>query len=163
MFARQLTCRLARFCEVSAAVIFIIVCLLNFGQVFSRYILGSSFGWAEEIMRYSMPWIMMLGGTAAIYRGEHMAVDAVPDMFSGRLQHIVRSLLYGVAMIFCMLLVLYGWPAALANTRQSAAASGLPMVVPYMALPIGGALMIVQITLCWITGFDQHTSEKEPI
>lgn len=161
MFVRQLSYRLARLCEVSAAVIFIAVCLLNFGQVFNRYILGSSFGWAEEVMRYCMPWIMMLGGTAAIYRGEHMAIDAVPDMFPKRLRHMARSLLYGVAMIFCVLLVWYGWPAALSNARQNAAASGIPMIVPYMALPVGGALMIVQIALCWVAGFGEHNSEEE--
>lgn len=158
----SLTRRLAQACEALAAAIFTAVCVLNFTQVLGRYMLGSSLTWAEEIMRYSMLWVMMLGGTAAIYRGDHMAVDTLVDILPPRRAHLLRSLLYGIAAIFCVMLVRYGWPAALSNARQSAAASGLPMVVPYMALPVGGALMLVQIALCWATGFAPTRHDEEP-
>lgn len=161
MYIKSLTRRLAVLCEVSAAAVFAVVCILNFSQVFGRYMLGSSFNWAEEIMRYSMLWVMMLGGTAAIYRGDHMAVDTLLDTLPPRFTHLIRSFLFGIAAIFCALLVWYGWPAALANARQSAAASGVPMIVPYMAIPIGGALMIVQIILCWASGFDSTHYDEE--
>lgn len=161
MTLQSLTRRLAVSCEVVAAAIFAVVCLLNFSQVFGRYMLGSSLTWAEEIMRYSMLWVMMLGGTAAIYRGDHMAIETVVDVLPERRRHVVRSALFGVAAIFCAMLVWFGWPAALANSRQSAAASGLPMIVPYMALPIGGVLMLVQIALCWATGFEKTRIEEE--
>ncbi|EPX85246.1 TRAP transporter small permease [Salipiger mucosus] len=161
MTLKSLTRRLAEVCERSAAVIFAAVCILNFSQVFGRYMLGSSLTWAEEIMRYSMLWVMMLGGTAAIYRGDRMAVDTILDMLSERYRHLVRSALFGVAGLFCALLVWFGWPAALANARQSAAASGLPMVVPYLALPIGGTLMIIEIALCWASGFEDTRFDEE--
>lgn len=149
------TRRLARLCETLAAAILAAVCVLNFTQVSGRYLFGSSISWAEEIMRYSMLWVMMLGGTAAIYRGDHMAVDTLVDLVGAGWRHLLRSLLFGIAGIFCVLLVWFGWPAALNNARQSAAASGLPMILPYMALPVGGMLMLVQIALCWLTGFEE--------
>ena len=61
------------------------------------------------------------------------------------------------------LIVWYGWPAAMANVRQSAAASGISMVYPYMALPIGGVLMILQIVLCFFAGFGQTAYEEEAL
>ncbi|HBM58631.1 TRAP transporter small permease [Salipiger marinus] len=161
MSLHSLTRRLAAVCETAAAAIFAAVCLLNFIQVVGRYAAGSSLNWAEEVMRYSMLWVMMLGGTAAIQRGDHMAVDTLLDALSPRGAHLLRSLLFGIAGIFAALLVWYGWPAALNNARQSAAASGLPMIVPYMALPVGGALMLVQIVLCWLTGFGETRHEEE--
>lgn len=161
MLIKRVTRGLALTCEISAALIFFVVCLLNFTQVSGRYLMGSSLNWAEEIMRYSMLWVMMLGGTAAIYRGDHMAMDALTEAAPARWRHLMRSSLFGVAGLFCALLVIHGWPAALSNANQSAAASGLPMIIPYMAIPVGGALMIVQIILCWLSGFEATHYDEE--
>ena len=161
MTLSNLSRRLAQVCEIAAALIFLFVCVLNFTQVIGRYATGTSLTWAEEIMRYTMMWVMMLGGSAAIYRAEHMAVDGVVDMVPERLRHLVRSILYGVAGIFCVLLLVYGWPAALANQTQRAAASGIPMLLPYLAIPVGAAIMLAQIVLCWITGFREAPVEEE--
>lgn len=161
MFLRKLARSLASACELSAAATFAVVCLLNFAQVFGRYMMGSSLSWAEELMRYSMVWVMMLGGTAAIYRGDHMAVDSLAGLPAGRNRHLIRSVLFGIAGAFCVLLVWYGWPAALANAQQSAAASGISMILPYLAIPIGATLMLVQIVLCWIVGFRPTEYEEE--
>ncbi|TNC60050.1 TRAP transporter small permease [Rubellimicrobium roseum] len=161
MLLPKLARRLALSCELSAAAIFTVVCLLNFTQVIGRYAIGSSLTWAEEIMRYSMIWVMMLGGTAAIYRGDHMAVDSVVEALPSRRRHILRSVLFGIGGTFCVMLAWYGWPAAINNAQQSAAASGLPMILPYLALPIGAVLMLAQIVLCWIVGFHSTVVEEE--
>ncbi len=91
-----------------------------------------------------------------------MAVDTLLDLVGERWRHLLRSILFGIAGLFCLLLVWYGWPAAIHNIRQSAAASGISMVIPYMALPIGGVLMLVQIILCWISGFEEGDPGEEP-
>ena len=114
MRLKTLSKGLALVCQWSAAAIFIFVCGLNFSQVFGRYVLGSSIPWGEEIMRYSMIWVMMLGG-----------------------------------------------PATIANTRQTAAASGISMFWVYLAIPAGALLMLIQIVLCAISGFASANAEPE--
>ena len=37
----------------------------------------------------------------------------------------------------------------------------MPMIIPYMAIPIGGVLMIVQIVLCWLAGFEATQYDEE--
>lgn len=161
MLLRRISYLLARNCELTAGAIFAIVCVINVAQVFGRYMLGSSLSWAEEIMRYSMVWVMMLGSTTAIYHGDHMVLDTVVGSVPVKWRHLLRSILFGIAAVFCFLLVWYGWPAAINNIHQKAAASGISMVYPYMALPIGGVLMIIQIILCWIVGFRDPAVEEE--
>ena len=153
--------RLAVSCEVAAAVILAVVSAINLAQVLGRYFFASSFPWAEEVMRYVMMWLMMLGGTACIYRCEHMAIDAVRNWLPERQRAWYRNLLFGIAGVFCLLLVWYGWPAALANASQFAAASRLPMIVPYLAIPVGGVLMLVQIVLCWRGGYQPVGLEEQ--
>lgn len=159
MTMKTLSRSLAGVCEVLAAAILLVVCLINFTQVGGRYLMGSSLSWGEETMRYIMMWLMMLGGVTAVYRAEHMAIEGLQDLVSPALRHMVRSALYAVGGIFFVLLAYYGWSAALRNLSQHAAASGMPMVVPYMAIPVGSVLILIQIALCWISGFESDVDE----
>ncbi|HCO54981.1 TRAP transporter small permease [Pelagibacterium nitratireducens] len=161
MRLKTLSKGLALVCQWSAAAIFIFVCGLNFSQVFGRYILGSSIPWGEEIMRYSMIWVMMLGGTASIYYAEHMAVESLGELLAPHRRHLVLTTTYLVGGLFCVLLVYYGWPATMANTRQTAAASGISMFWVYLAIPAGALLMLIQIVLCAISGFASANAEPE--
>nr|CAD6436266.1 TRAP transporter small permease [Rhizobium sp. Q54] len=144
---------LARGCELIAAAILLVVCLINFTQVGGRYLLGTSLSWGEETMRYIMMWLMMLGSVAAVYRLEHMAVEGLQDIVSLKYRHALRGALYAVGGLLFVLLAYYGWSAAMRNAAQNAAASGMPMIIPYMAIPVGSVLILVQIVLCWISGF----------
>lgn len=153
MTIRDLSRTLARSCELLAAAILLVVCFINFAQVGGRYIFGTSLSWGEETMRYIMMWLMMLGSVAAVYRLDHMAVVGAQDLVSLRYRHQVRSALYAVGGILFVLLACYGWAAATRNLTQNAAASGMPMIIPYMAIPVGSVLILIQIALCWISGF----------
>ena len=154
---------LTRVCEVIAASLLAAVALINLAQVLGRYLLAESLPWGEEIMRYTMIWVMMLGGVACFRRVEHMSVDALHDRLPQRLRPVARGVLYGVSGVFCALLVLYGWPAAIANYDQFAAASGVRMIWIDLAIPIGAMLMIVQIVLCWVAGYAPADDAEEGV
>ena len=161
MTTRTLSRSLARICELAAAAILLVVCLINFTQVGGRYLMGTSLSWGEETMRYIMMWLMMLGSVTAVYRAEHMAVEGFQDLVAPKHRHIARSALYGVGGIFCVLQAYYGWEAAVRNMSQHAAASGMPMVIPYMSIPVGSLLILVQIVLCWLSGFEIDFEDPE--
>ena len=42
---------------------------------------------------------------------------------------------------FALALAWFGWPLALRNARQLSPSAQIPMVWPYIAVPVGGALM----------------------
>jgi TRAP-type C4-dicarboxylate transport system permease small subunit len=154
---------LARTTETLATVLLIVVTALNLTQVTGRYIFSTGFGWTEEAMRYLMIWLMMLGSVACIFRVEHMAVETVEGLVGPRYASLAKSALYTIAAVFCLFVLVYGWPLALRNAAQVAPASGIPMILPYLALPVGAFLMLVQIALSWVAGFepDKLTDETE--
>lgn len=154
--ARRAALLLARTTETLATLLLITVTVLNLTQVTGRYAFSIGFSWTEELMRYLMIWLMMLGSVAAIYRVEHMAVETLESMVSPRHALLVRSALYSVGGIFCVVLLVYGWPLALRNAGQVAPASGIPMIYPYMALPVGAFLILLQIALSWFGAFDEN-------
>lgn len=152
---------LARGTEIAAAILLIAVTLLNLTQVSGRYFFNAGFSWTEEAMRYSMIWLMMMGSVACIFRLEHMGIEALEAMVAPRYARFVKSGLYSIAAVFCIIVVIYGWPLALRNAKQLAPASQIPMIVPYLALPVGAALMIVEIALTWFAGFEPDPDDEE--
>ena len=160
--ARRVARLLARITETLACLLLIVVTALNLTQVGGRYLFNTGFTWTEEAMRYGMIWLMMLGSVACIYRAEHMGIDALENM-AGRYGPLVKSALYTVAAIFCIFLLIYSWPLALRNANQLAPASQIPMIYPYLALPVGSALMLVQIALSWVAGFEPDHDDDEGV
>lgn len=163
---RNIAERLARFLtrttETAATLILIVVTMLNLTQVIGRYAFSIGFGWTEEAMRYLMVWLMMLGSVACIYRAEHMALATLEGIVAPEKARYARSTLYTVSAVFCLFVLIYGWPLALRNAGQVAPASGVPMIYPYLALPVGAFLMLVQIALSWISGFDPNADNFDP-
>jgi TRAP-type C4-dicarboxylate transport system permease small subunit len=145
---------LARSTEIIAALLLIAVTALNLTQVGGRYLFSTGFSWTEEVMRYSMIWLMMMGSVACIFRVEHMGIEVLETLVRPERVPLVKSALYSVAAIFCVVILIYGWPLAMRNASQVAPASGISMIVPYLALPVGAALMLVQIALSWLSGFE---------
>lgn len=160
--ARRAARLLARSTEIVAAVLLIVVTGLNLTQVGGRYLFNTGFSWTEEYMRYLMIWLMMLGSVACIFRAEHMGIEAIENRVPPRFAPKVKSALYTVAAIFCVFILIYGWPLALRNAAQRAPASQIPMIYPYLALPVGAALMLVQIALSWIAGFEPDDDPEDP-
>ncbi|MFN3614797.1 MAG: TRAP transporter large permease subunit [Rubrimonas sp.] len=128
---------LARTTETAAALLLILVTLLNLTQVGGRYFFATGFSWTEELMRYAMIWLMMLGSVACVFRAEHMGIQTLEALAPPRHARHVRSATYSVAAVFCAIVLLYGYPLALRNAAQSAPASGIPMILPYLALARG--------------------------
>lgn len=159
--AKRAAFLLARATEIVATLLLITVTALNLTQVVGRYAFSIGFSWTEELMRYLMIWLMMLGSVAAIYRIEHMGVETLEAMVSPRHAGLVRSALYSLGAIFCLVVLIYGWPLALRNAAQVAPASGIPMIYPYMALPVGAALLLTQIALSWFGAWDENRKTPE--
>lgn len=150
---------LARSTEIAATLLLIAVTILNLTQVTGRYVFNTGFSWTEEAMRYMMIWLMMLGAVACIFRAEHMAVQTIENLVRPSHAPLVKSALYSVAGVFCLFVLVYGWPLALRNAAQVAPASGISMIYPYLALPVGAFLMLVEIALSWFSGFEPDATE----
>ena len=151
VFASRL---LTRSMEIIATCLLIAVTVLNLTQVCGRYFFNTGFSWTEEAMRYGMIWLMMTGSVACIFRAEHMGIEMLEQFVTRDKARFVKSALYSVAAIFCCVVIYYGWPLALRNAAQVAPASRIPMIFPYMALPVGASLMLLQIILTWVSGFE---------
>lgn len=130
------------------AICFIIMSLAAFAQVVNRNLIGASISWFDELARYCMVYMTLLATEAGLRDGSQISITALIDKCSPglkrTLQLIVKLIVIGFAiMIFISSLTIVQTQI---SSGQVSAGLGIPMVIPYLALPIAfGAITIVQI------------------
>ena len=124
-------------------------------QVFFRFVIYVPFPWSEELARYLMIWMGMLGSFLAMRRGRHIGVTVIVERLPLHLQGIITFFIRIVLIAFLCIIAKEGLSLALFNAAQNSPAMEVPMVFPYLAIPVGAALMIVQLITdilveCWL-------------
>ena len=139
--------RLTKAIEAISAGLLVAVIVMNLAQIFFRYVLVEPLSWSEEAMRYSTTWMVMLAGSAALFRDEHMAINLLGENGPHGLRRALRLIVLGSVAGFCALLMWEGFPAALNNYRQVSPAVRIPMALPYLAIPVGATLMFLKAAI----------------
>lgn len=130
-------------------------------QVFGRYVLGHSPSWSEELSRYLMVWLTMLGAAAAIRGGGHIAVTTLIDALSPRGRGIAMALRDVALVCTCGVLAWWGVGFAAQNAAQESAAMDIPMSIPYAALPAGATLIALLVLLARLAGTPAAANGEE--
>jgi len=125
-----------------AAVLLLVTVIANAAAVVFRYGVGQPLIWTEEVQRYLIVWVAFLGGTACLGRGEHLGIDLLTARLPAAAGRILRLVLLGLTLGFCAVLMWKGVPLALGNNSQVSPAARIPMSYPYLAVGVGGGLML---------------------
>ena len=142
---QRLSAALRRCTEIVIIVLMAILVVIVVAGVFFRYVLGSSIPWSEEIGRYLMVWLGFLGASLALREGLHVGVELmvqrVPPRVAAWLSGLARGLVAGFLFI-----VTYSGISLVANLwDQVSPVAGLRMTWPYLAIPLGSLLMLIQL------------------
>jgi TRAP-type C4-dicarboxylate transport system permease small subunit len=78
-------------------------------QVFMRYLLNSSIGWADEVSRLTFVWSIFLGIPLGVRTGSHIGMELVTSRLPERLRDILVRVMAAVA---AALLALVAYEAA---------------------------------------------------
>ena len=120
----------------------LIAMLMSIGvQVIARFVIGAPTVWAEELARFLLVAITMIGSAALIEKNKHISIDILIEILPRRAQHVFNWLRDAITLTVCGLLVNYGWLLSGIGARQTSTGLGIKMSLPYMAIPIGAALM----------------------
>ncbi|UJH89894.1 TRAP transporter small permease [Antarcticibacterium sp. 1MA-6-2] len=114
-------------------------------QVFSRYVLQSPSSVTEEIARYLLIWIGILGAAYASGQQAHLAIDILPPKLNPSNRIKLRIVINILIILFSLtVLVIGGGNLVYVNhiLGQSSAALHLPLSYVYMVVPISGVLVI---------------------
>ena len=129
--------------EWACMVLMVVLSIDLFLGVFSRYVLVMTFTWYDEIARACFVWLTLLGAAVGVKRHAHFRLHLVVDRLPQRLQKAVAVLFPLVIMAFAAVLIHQGLVFLELGRFQQTPVMGLPKIWIYVAIPIGGALMIL--------------------
>ena len=112
--------------------------------VFTRYALGSQASWSEELARFLLIWIGILGAAYASGQKMHLAIDLLSPKLSNSNAKRVNLLIKGLIMFFAFLVLVVGGMRLIYISQvlgQTSPALRLPMSIVYGVVPISGCLL----------------------
>lgn len=114
-------------------------------QVFSRYFLGAPSSFTDELARYLMIWIGILGAAYVSGRNKHVAIDVLPSRLSAKTQRKLKFLVRILIILFCLVAFIIGGTRLVYITYildQYSPALQVPLAAVYMIIPVSGILII---------------------
>lgn len=119
-------------------------------QVMTRYVLGSASSFTEEIARYLLIWIGLLGSAYAYRKNLHLAFDYFSAKATGRRKKWMGYFIHSLIAIFSFMVLVLGGSYLVQLTwelNQVSAALQIRLAYVYSVLPLSGLLIILYSTL----------------
>lgn len=101
--------------------------------------------WGEELTRFAGIWSVFLVSGISVRHGAHLGIDMVTRLLPRPLQLAVSLAIYVLMLAFALLLLVYGIEFAGENMNQLSAALLWRMGLVDLCIPLGGALMGIEI------------------
>lgn len=113
--------------------------------VLTRYALGSQADWTEELARFLLIWIGILGAAYAAGQRLHLAIDLLPPRLAPREQRRLYTVINLLIIAFALAVMVVGGLRLMYITQrlgQLSASLRIPMYLVYAVLPLSGLLII---------------------
>lgn len=113
-------------------------------QVISRYVFASPSSWTEEVARFLLIWIALLGAVYAFRTGMHLGLDILPKKLEGGAARTLKVFTLIMVLMFSTAVLVVGGGSLVQLTwelKQYSAVLGLPMAFVYSVIPVSGILI----------------------
>ncbi len=120
-------------------------------QVFTRFVINAPSTFTDELSRYLMMWVGILGGAYVYALKRHLAIEVLIAKLSSKQQHVLLIVINAIVAIFSLIVLVYGGfnvvKTTLAFNQVSPSlalfGSNLPMGYVYLAAPISGFIIVI--------------------
>ncbi|MEZ4810093.1 MAG: TRAP transporter small permease [Allomuricauda sp.] len=137
--------RVDLFLEWTLAILLIIMVVDVFWGVFTRYVLESQSSWTDELARFLLIWLSILGAAYASGKNLHIAIDLLPQYLNERNKNILDIIIIVVILLFVISVFLIGGLRYVYISfafGQTSPALDLPIGFVYLVLPLSGLFIL---------------------
>jgi len=114
-------------------------------QVFTRFVIGTPSSFTDELARYLMIWVGVLGAAYISGRRMHVAIDLLPAKLNKEGQVKLKIFINCIIILFCLSALVGGGLRLVYitfNLGQYSPALQIPLSIVYLVIPISGILII---------------------
>ena len=140
--------RLLRFLLVDL-VEFVLVCLMLalcadiFVGVFSRYVVGRTMPWYDEVARYLFIWMCFLAAAVAVRRRAHFGINILVARLTAGGQRAAHLFCWILVMAYAVFITAQGIRVMEGVSVQESPALGLTLSWVFLAVPVHGTLTLL--------------------
>jgi TRAP-type transport system small permease protein len=137
--------RVARVIELALALAFIVAVLLNFTNVFGRYLLGISLLGSDEVQVFIMVGMTFLGAAVVTQRNHHLRMDVLVRFMPTSVQIALRiaEQFLLVALAGFVLSQSYFYASQMLRIGRTSDMAGVPMWIPHGTVALGFFLILI--------------------
>ena len=117
--------------------------LVQFWQVFARYVLNDSPGWTEPVALLMMSVTVMCGASVAVRRETHFAFQTLAQALPGAMQVVLKTITRLIAAAAGAGLMWLGGTLMIDEWPVTMAGAPLPAGLKFAGLCFGGALILL--------------------
>jgi TRAP-type C4-dicarboxylate transport system permease small subunit len=114
-------------------------------QVFTRFVLQNPSSFTEELARYTLVWLGILGASYVAGQKMHLAIDLLSHKLHGK-SKLYLEIFIQVSIFFFSLVVMviggYRLVLITLSLNQISAALQVPLGYVYLVVPVSGALIL---------------------
>lgn len=133
-----------RLLEFLATSLFALLTLVVLWGVFSRYALGAQGTWTDELARYLLVWVSLIGGALMYREHGHLGVDYFVSKFDPEAQRATAIVVELIVFGFALFVLGYGgWTLMSEAFRAGETTTSLGIQVGWLhiATPLSGIFM----------------------
>lgn len=142
--------KIIRVLLISATAGFTAICIT---QVFVRYVLGSSIIWAQELCNLLFYIAIFLGAAVCVTERKHITIDIILQRLPMPVLRWWMMAVYLLEFAFAVFLIIYGNQLSVEAAVQFSSTLNLSFRYIYMAIPISGIIMAINIARVAIQDF----------
>lgn len=128
-------------------------------QVVSRYVFQAPSSFTDELSRYMLIWLGMLGSAYVAGQNNHLAIDILPQKLTGKPKMRLMIFIHIIIIAFVLPVMILGGGNLVYITyvlEQRSATLQVPLAYVYAIIPISGLLVLYyQISSIGIIKRDQ--------
>jgi TRAP-type C4-dicarboxylate transport system permease small subunit len=112
--------------------------------VATRYIIGRQASWSEELARFLLVWLSMIGAALAYIQHSHLGVDILTRSLDPSARRVARATGQLVVFLFAAAVMVYGGTTLfIERWNAGQVMSALPMRKAwfYLSIPVSGSLI----------------------
>ncbi|MBN2843355.1 MAG: TRAP transporter small permease [Sedimentisphaerales bacterium] len=136
-------CRVLEFALIIAVIVLTLDVLWG---VITRYVFGSQAKWTEELARFLLVWVSLLGGAAAFGEKAHLGVDYFFNLLEPSARRLLTILSYVAIIFFAVSVFIVGGVQLVQSnfaSGQMAPALQINMGWVYAAVPVAGVFILL--------------------
>lgn len=137
--------KLNYFLEWAVVLLLSIMLLSVLWGVATRYIFANQSSWTDELARFMLIWVSIIGAAYISGKNAHIAIDLLPGYLSEKNNLRLQVLVSAIVSLFVLAIFILGglrYVFISFKLGQTSAALELPMGYVYLVLPLAGVIII---------------------